>query len=407
MASRYSYDFTLTKALPSQGTRKKEVLIQLRNLASRALSGASLDADTLTQKEGSTRATATVTLSTCVAGTVIEINGVPFTAISGTTNYSANGEFGIGGATDTLDAAALATVINASTDARISGVLTASASSGVVTLTATDAGYEGNAISVKMRGVVAAGTLACGTDAATTNAPDALDTFTINGIEFTFVAADPEQDDNEVLLGATNAETAINVAEAINACDDAIVSDHVRAYVSGASSWVVKLQAKYDGPQGNAITLASSEVTELAVSGARLTGGTEASSGGAQATGTVTITGADGGNYTVLINGVTTGNVAGTNGDDNATAASVAAAIQALTNSLVQDHVKVSVATNVITITSLRGGLSGNAITLSATGTGAVADVARLAGGAAPLTAVPSGARMTGGSTTATRTFYL
>lgn len=79
---------------------------------------------------------ATVTLSTFLATGTITINGVTFTAHASTTT-AADREFSIGG-TDTQDAAALAGLINDATYG-VPGV-TASASSGVVTLVADD-GY--------------------------------------------------------------------------------------------------------------------------------------------------------------------------------------------------------------------------------------------------------------------------
>lgn len=480
-------------------TGKQEVLTRIINY----LNGVRLGTKRATElaikanaTENLTAATGTIEVTSCAAGTVIEVNGVEFIAIASGTPVTANGEFVISGTND-ADAASLAAAINASTNNKIVGVLTASVLTNDVTITAVEDGQKGNAITLKTKGVCASGTI-------TAAAVDTSDTFTINGVEFigivqratgtltadaavagntfaiaghTFTGAEGavtlgaptfsvDTGDNETATsiaaqinafsgltgrvtatsaaavvtvravdagtagnsitltgtalrlaasgsgtlaggiavannqfdtspGTTNAQSATDMARAINASTTALVTGVV---VARANAAVVTVRSKHPGVAGNEVTLASSDGTDLAVSGARLTGGTEASSGGAQATGTVTVTGADAGNYTVLINGVTTGNVAGTNENDNATAASIGAAINGLTDALVAGVVSATVADNVITITADDGGIEGNAITLSCTGTGAVANVARLAGGAAPTTVVVSGERLTGGT---------
>jgi len=102
------------------------------------------------------------------------------------------------------------------------------------------------------------------------------------------------------------------------------------------------------------------------------------------ATGTLTLataTGTVGG----IINGVTITVTA--SGGDAATATALAAAITASTNPLVQGMVTASAVGAVVTLTSARKGLTGNTQTLAATGTGATASGARLAGGLAATTA--------------------
>jgi hypothetical protein len=350
---------------------------------------------TATIRDSAVAGSATITLASMAAGTVLLINGVPFTA-KGSAATSGNNEFDISGGTDTLDATALAAAINASTSTGISGVLTATSASAVVTITAAQPGLGSNGITIENLGVVATGTATC-------SSVDAADNISINGQAITAHATTAAN--NQFVVGATDAATATNLAAAINGSTTAIVSKHVRALARAA---VVHIFAKYGGIAGNAITLATSDGTDLAVSGTgRLTGGTAAQHEGAQATQTVTISGADGGNYTVLVNGVTTGNVAGTNGNDTATAASIVAAINGLTDALVRGHVTAANSSGVITLTAVRGGHLGNAITVSATGTGATAGGTRLTGGALPTvsvvaggtqTPVGGGANLTGGS---------
>jgi hypothetical protein len=335
---------------------------------------------TVAVRDSAVAGTVTITLASMAAGTVLLINGVPFTS-KGSAATSGNNEFDISGGTDTLDAAALAAAINASTSAGVVNVLTATSSEGVVTLTAQPGA---STITVENLGVVATGTATCAS-------VDAADSISINGQAITAHATTAAN--NQFVVGATDAATATNLAAAINGSTTAIVSKHVRAL---ARSAVVHIFARYGGIAGNAISLSTSDGTDLAVSGTgRLTGGTAAQHEGAQASNTVTVSGADGGNYTVTINGVSTGNVAGTNGDDTATAVSIVAAINGLTDALVRGHVTAANSSGVITITAVRGGHLGNAITLAATGTGATAGGTRLTGGALPTVSVVAGAGAT------------
>lgn len=365
---------------------------RLLNFIQGALGGAGDGASSIAIRENSVAATPlTITLASMAAGTVLLINGVPFTA-KGSAATAGNNEFDISGGTDTLDAAALATAINASTSTGVYNALTASSSGAVVTLTPAGAGAGSNCITVENLGVVATGTATC-------SAVDAADAIAINGQAITAHATTAAN--NQFVVGATDAATATNLAACINASTTAIVNKHVRALARAA---VVHIFAKYGGIAGNAISLTTTDGTDLAVSGTgRLTGGTLAQYEGAQATQTVTISGADGGNYTVTINGVSTGNVAGTNGDDTATAVSIVAAINGLTDALVRGHVTAANASGVITLTAVRGGHLGNAISVAATGTGATAGGTRLTGGTVPTVAVVAGGTQTavgGGATT-------
>lgn len=128
------------------------------------------------------------------------------------------------------------------------------------------AGSRAGSLDVKQNGgtgVAAAGTLtAAGVLAA--------DTCAINGVVFTAVtgAAAAEQFDRS----GTDAQTATNLAAAINASANALVRDHVTAAAAGA---VVTVTAKNKGATGNAITLAGTAV-RLVASVARLAGGVTA-----------------------------------------------------------------------------------------------------------------------------------
>lgn len=345
-------------------------------------------------RDNATAGAVTVTLASVAAGTVLLINGVPFTA-KGSAATTGNDEFDISGGTDTLDAAALAAAINASTTTGIVGVVTATSLNAVVTITAAQAGRGSNAITVESLGVVATGTF-------TFTSVDNNDACAVNGV--TLTAKTTVSDATvEFAVGASNAATATNFAALINStATSALITRHVRAL---ARSNVVHLFAKYGGVAGNAITTTSADA-DIVAAQARLAGGTLAQYEGAQATTALAVVGADGGTYRTTINGVDI-DVTGTNGDDAATFTDIAAAINASTDPLVAGFVRATDAEDGTgTLMAIRGGHQGNAITSAVTGTGYSVGGARLTGGAVPTvlvfaggsaTPLQSGARMTGG----------
>jgi hypothetical protein len=102
---------------------------------------------------------------------------------------------------------------------------------------------------------------------------------TIAGDAFTFRAASAVDDPYEVAIGATLAETATNLANAVNAHRmDFGVANGVIATAAGGVVTV-----KSAGTAGNAVTL-SETGANIAVSGATLSGGTDsdAEAGGAR-----------------------------------------------------------------------------------------------------------------------------
>lgn len=123
-----------------------------------------------------------------------------------------------------------------------------------------DASGNSFVVSPNEAGAAATGTVTCATVIAT-------NTVTINGVVITAVtgAAGANQFDRS----GTNAQTATNLAAAINASVTALIEQQVTAT---ALSAVVTITSRQANSSGNAITLASSGGT-LAVSGARLTGG--------------------------------------------------------------------------------------------------------------------------------------
>jgi hypothetical protein len=112
------------------------------------------------------------------------------------------------------------------------------------------------------------GTAARGT-LTLTGLPAANDSFTVNGVQIEFVAANPEG--NQVMIGATAAATAESLAELLY--NNEATFNVVPEYVGGAS--LVSLVSALVGTAGNATTLVESGAN-LTVSGATLTGGTAA-----------------------------------------------------------------------------------------------------------------------------------
>lgn len=313
-------------------------------------------AEQLLVSDNNTYGSSTVTFTSVAAGNTLTVNGVVFRAVSGTPN-TANNEFDMS-STDTADAASFVTTFNACTDSRVYGLLTASSALGVVTFTPKFAGTGSNTHTIETTGIVATGTITYVT-------PSGTETATINGVAVTATA------------GATATLTATAMAAAINASTDPLVLNHVRAT---SALGVVTIYAQYPGTRGNAITLAASG-TGATAGAARLASGTTAQTSGAQATGTITLSSGSG-TITAIINGVSvaiTWATSDTNSGDL-----LAAAINSSTNSLVRDSVYAANAAGVVTVTARAGGISGNAITLAATGTGSTASAARLTTGAGP-----------------------
>jgi len=89
------------------------------------------------------QASGTVTLTSHIATNTVTINGVVFTCVaSGATGN----QYNVG--TDTVTAANLAAAINASVSAAIAGLVTATSSGTVVTITAVTPGLLGNLITL-------------------------------------------------------------------------------------------------------------------------------------------------------------------------------------------------------------------------------------------------------------------
>jgi len=99
---------------------------------------------TIVEDSGAVRASGTVTFSGIAAGDTVTINGRVYT---GSDTPSGAQQF-LTGTTDAASATSLAAKINADTSALVSGVVTASPSSAVTTITAVWPGAEGNGLTI-------------------------------------------------------------------------------------------------------------------------------------------------------------------------------------------------------------------------------------------------------------------
>lgn len=113
-------------------------------------------------------------------------------------------------------------------------------------------------------------TCTAATGTVTLAACAAADTVTINGV--TFTASSTPSGESEFEIDGDNTADAAALVAKINAHSNALITGLVTASnVLG----VVTITATIPGKTGNCITLASSNGTRAAVSGARLTGGAE------------------------------------------------------------------------------------------------------------------------------------
>ncbi len=271
------------------------------------------------------RATATITPDAAVAGNTVTIGTTVFTAVAGVAV--------LGTATFSIDTsnAATCTDLAAQINAFVpfAGLLTATASSTVVTMRFVTAGtaYDSYPLASTATRLVKSGT-----------------TFT-DGL----AVANNQWDTSP---GTTDTQFATDIARCINASTTAAIRNNVYATSDGTT---VTVWSKHAGTIGNAITIATSSGATLAITGSlsRLAGGTELQVGGAGATGTLTLTSWLN-TETVAINGVTI--TAHTNtqandqvdisGSNDADAANLALAINNSTTAGLQD-VFARAATNV------------------------------------------------------------
>lgn len=125
---------------------------------------------------------------------------------------------------------------------------------------------------ISINSLKASGTITC-------SAVDAADTVTVDGRVYTAIADGATPVGNQFSVGASDTACATNLAAAINKGERLDATSKVTAT---SAVGVVTVTARTAGTAGNSITLASSDGTDLAVSGATLAGG--AATGGIKST---------------------------------------------------------------------------------------------------------------------------
>ena len=323
------------------------------------------------------RATGTLTAATAIAGNTFAIDGVIFTGQAGASTVGQR-HFSVDTSNNAVATDIAAQINGYNFRALGAGLLvTATASAAVVTIRAVAAGTAAN--SIPLAGTVT--TLAASGTALAGGIAVANDQF-------------------DVSSGSTDAQVATDLARAVNASTTALISGHVRATANAAT---VTVWAKKPGTIGNAIACAGSD-GDVSAATARLAGGTEASSGGAQASGTLTLATVLN-THTCAVNGVTITAHTDTQandqftiaGTDAADASALARAINESTTAALADVIATSSGA-VVTVKSRLGGVVGNAITISAGQGTIVASGARLTVGVVPTTVVLSAERLVRGA---------
>lgn len=245
----------------------------------------SINVVTITQTVGGTGGNATtladdtaaITLSGAtftggINGDTVTVNGLVYT---GTVGARADDtEFSVD-STDTAIATDLAAAISADTRTGVTVAaidVTATSSIAVVTLVPSTVlnASDANSIDIAestsgVRMSVSGATMASGVDA---------DIVTVNGLTYKAVSG-PRGDDTEFSTDTSDTATATDLAAAITADTR---TGTVLDVVATSSIGVVTVEETVGGAAGNAITLATTDGTTLAVSGATLTGGTSPSS---------------------------------------------------------------------------------------------------------------------------------
>lgn len=284
-------------------------------------------------------ARATATFTTAVAGNTLTIGATTFTGTAGAVTPGA-ATFSI----DTSDTATAAS-FKAQVEAHaVAGLLVGvTVAAGVAKIRALSAGTAGNAIAISKVG-----------------SPIALTATGGGALAGAFLEGGLAQSAAGWDYGDTDTQGAAALAAVVNASANAAISGIITAT---SAVGVVTFKAVTEGTAGNALTVTKTgaPITLTAQGGGADTGVFQ--NGAAYS----------GDQYDGIYNG----------GSVSAVAASLAAAIVRSATALVVDVVTATSALGVTTITALGPGIEGNAITLSASGTGPTASGARLTGGSA------------------------
>ncbi len=273
-------------------------------------------------------ASSTAACATVLAGDTVTVGVTIFTGVAGAATLGA-ATFSVDTG-DTATGASLATQINA--HAVTSLLVSASSTTGTVTIRALLGGTAGNAIVLSSVG----GTVTCSGSG-----------FLAGGTATTTTSFD-------AAIAGFNTKVAESLVTAINA--NAVTSLIV---IASNALGVVTIRSLIPGTAGDAYTLTSSNGTRLAVTGSGFLAGGAA----------------------------LTNNTFDFSANNTTTAAALAAAINASTTSLVSGHVIATSALAVTTLTAIVPGIAGNAVTLASSDgtTMAVTGSGRLIGGTETL----------------------
>lgn len=237
-----------------------------------AANQAQLDA-VLGSASGGVQATGTITFSgICTAGQTVIVNGITFTSAS-----SPSGAYQFApGASATASATNLIAKLIAATDTELT-VLSFTRSGATITITYGVTGTAGN--SVTIAGTYRVGVAATGSVNLTAGNAANGNTFTINGKTYTFQTSLTNSDGN-VLIGGSATASIANLVAAITLgagsgttyAAATTAPSNVTGAVNGTTATVADITATAVGTAGNSYTLAKSG-TNLAISGATLSGG--------------------------------------------------------------------------------------------------------------------------------------
>ena len=224
---------------------------------------------TIDSPVANTFATGTATLLNVAVGETVTINGLTYTAISGTKVD--NITFDIDG-NDTQDATDLTDSINNDTRTGTLGDVSAISSAGEVTITTDVLGIDGNAITLAESGsgiTVSGTTLGTGTGTPGVNA----DTVTLyNNLLYTAVnGIKTDNTEFQVNIG-TDTATAGSLVDSINGDSRQAqgASGGIVNTIASSVAELVTLTASRTGNAGNNILLASSSASTLLTSGTKL-----------------------------------------------------------------------------------------------------------------------------------------
>lgn len=221
-----------------------------------------------TARVGTAWAYGTVTCASVSAADTVTINGQNFTAANGSPGTD---EFDMSG-TNTADASDLVRCINASAQSLVSGFVKANNLNGTITLASVAAGEYVEVDGIRFTASAAA-------------TPSGPTEFSIAGNDTADAAALVTKINAHPTLAqrlfATSAAGVVTLRQlpGITTGSTMVKSGAgiTLSVAALAATAVVNIFSVLSGKPGNAITLASSDGTRLAVSGARLTGGAESS----------------------------------------------------------------------------------------------------------------------------------